>query len=136
MQVGILEAGHLQQELIETDKMPHLRYDLLLLERLILLNHVFRPLEVESQFLLILGGNIPLVEQLVGFFDNIRVKHGVRINLRFQIINRRWGYGCGEQSGCIVWCKRCFDIFVCICKVQHEGFFSNGGQIRFRRESV
>ena len=122
MQVGILEAGHLQQEFIETNKMPHLRYDLLLLERLILLDHVFRPFEVESQFLLILGGNIPLVKQFVGFFDIIRVKHGVRINLRLQIVNRRRRYGSGEQRSRIIRCKCRFDIFVCICKVQHKGF--------------
>ena len=122
MQVGILKAGHLQQELIETDKMPHLRYDFLLLERLILLDHVFRPLEVESQFLLILGGDIPLVEQFVGLFDIIRVKNGVRIDLCLQIVYRRRRYGSGKQRSRIVWCERRFDILVCIHKVQHKGF--------------
>ena len=102
--------------------MPHRRHNLLLSNEIVLLNHVLCTLEVKRQLLLVLGRYILLIQQLVGFFDIIRVKHGVRIDLSFQIINRRRRYGSGEQRSRIVRCKCRFDIFVCICKVQHEGF--------------
>lgn len=96
MQVGILKAGHLQQELIKSDEMAHHGHDFVLLNKLILLNQILCAFEIKSQLLLILGGDIPLVEQFVGFFDIIGVKNGVRIDLRLQIINRCRRYRCGK----------------------------------------
>ena len=122
MQVGILETGHLQQKLIKPDEMAHHGHDLVLFDKFVLLDPILCPLEVESQLLLILGGDISLVEQLVGFFNIIRVKNSVRIDLCLQIVDRRRRYGSGEQRSRIVWCERRFDILVCICKVQHKGF--------------
>ena len=122
VQISILKTGCLQQKLIESDKVPHRRYDLVLFDKIVFFDHILCPFKVKRQLLLVLGRYILLIQQLVGFFDIIRVKHGVRIDLSFQIINRRRRYGSGEQRSRIVRCKCRFDIFVCICKVQHEGF--------------
>ena len=86
-----------------------------------MLDPILCPLEVESQLLLILGGDISLVEQFVGLFDIIKVKNGVRIDLCLQIVDRRRRYG-RKQGGRIIRCKRSLDILVCIHKVQHKGF--------------
>ena len=87
-----------------------------------MLNPILCPLEVESQLLLILGGDIPLVEQFVGFFNIIRVKNSIRIDLCLQIVDRRRRYGGGKQGGRIIRCERCLDVLICIHKVQHKGF--------------
>ena len=87
-----------------------------------MLDPILCPLEVESQLLLILGGDIPLVEQFVGFFNIIRVKNSIRIDLCLQIVDRRRRYGGGKQGGRIIRCERRLDVLVCIHKVQHKGF--------------
>ena len=101
--------------------MAHHGHDLVLLDKLVLLDPIFCPLEVESQLLLILRGDIFLVEQFVGLFNIIRIKNGVRIDLCLQIINRCRRYRCGKQGGRIIRCKRRLDVLVCIHKVQHKG---------------
>ena len=101
--------------------MAHHGHDLVLFDKFVLLDPIFCPLEVERQLLLILRGDISLVEQLVGLFDIIRVKNGVRIDLCLQIIDRRRRYGSGKQGGRIIRCKRSLDVLICIHKVQHEG---------------
>ena len=62
MQVDVLKTGYLQQELIEADEVPHVTDNLVLLQQIILFDHVLAALEVEGQLLLILRGNVRLVK--------------------------------------------------------------------------
>ena len=62
VQISILKTGCLQQKLIESDKVPHRRYDLVLFDKIVFFDHILCPFKVKRQLLLVLGRYILLIQ--------------------------------------------------------------------------
>ena len=93
----------------------------MLLDQLVLLDHVLGPFEIEGQLLLILGRNILLVQQLVSLFDIVRIKNGVCVNRCLKVINGRRRHRIGKQRGCVIRSEGGFDVLVAVHEVEHKG---------------
>ena len=123
MDIYVLEAGCLYQELITADEMTNCHMDFLLhLLVIILFDDVFGLLQEESHFLFVRSGNLFLVQQCVKVLYITGIKEEIAVNFSADIINRTRINAVGQQSHCVVFAESLLNIRIIVGKIKDKGF--------------